>query len=246
MKERPLTKQLAPLIVFIVLIIVLTVIIKGSSFSSARSPRMPVKLEMGLTQFNYQLQDAAAYPSERRPGVPDAGNALSAAVRDCESGEFARAEDRIRTALLFYPANRSLLSLLGATLYRQRKYGAAEAVFRHLTALNPDDTIACANLSAALAGQKRFAEAVEIALQVYRKQPDSPVAALNLSGIYAMSGHTAEAMKYFKKAYNKLGENILPLVRNAHFDPIRKNKAFVGIIREAEACRARRQGAASR
>ena len=247
MKEtNPLTRQLAPLIVFIVLIIVLTLLIRGSRLPDEKNENASRSdLEMKLSPFSYQ-PPAAPAPAPSVPAelpLPEPDAVVSLATRDSAAGQYVHAEDQLRTALLFYPRDRRILSLLGTVLYLQRKYVDAEGIFRLMTQLDPDDTFAYSNLGAALAGQNRFQEAIVSARQVYQREPDSPTAALNLSGLYSLNGDTAEALDFFRKAYEKLGENILPLSYNSNFDNIRREKDFMKIVREAENLRsARKEG----
>lgn len=248
MKEtNPLTRQLAPLIIFIVLIIVLTLVIRGSRLpeETEKDPSRTGALAMKLSPFSYQPPavpaPAPAAPADLQLPEPDA--VVSTATRDSAAGQYARAEDQLRTALLFYPRDRRILSLLGTVLYLQRKYPDAEGIFRLMTQLDPDDTFAYSNLGAALAGQNRFQEAIVSVRQAWQREPDSPAAALNLSGLYSLNGDTAEALDFFRKAYEKLGENILPLSYNSNFDNIRREKDFIKIVREAESLRsARKEG----
>ena len=237
MKEQnPLGKQLAPLIFFIVLVIVLTLIIRGS-----RLPEKPEEnassgseVEMRLSPFSYQQN--VRNQSVNRPNVnlPDPEVVISGATRDVSAGQYARAEDQLRTALVFYPNDGRLLSMLGTVLYIQKKYTESEGIFRMMTMLNPDDMGAYTNLGSVLAEQKRYKEAIVSAKKVYLKEPDSPIAALNLSSMYSLNGDTAEALEYFRKAYEKLGDNILPLSYNPNFDNIRREKVFRDIVKEAK------------
>jgi len=113
MKEpNPLTKQLAPLIFVIVLIILLTLIIGGS-----RMPEEPEagrdsgsKLEMRLSPFSYQppARNDPVKSAELR--LPDPEAVIAAANRDISSGRYSRAEDQLRTALIFYPDDRRIIS----------------------------------------------------------------------------------------------------------------------------------------
>lgn len=233
--EQPLTRQLAPLIFSIVLIIILTLIIHGCRLARLEA-RRTANWTMRLSPFR---NEARQTDPDAMLHIPDIETTLSVATRDCENGHFARAEDQLRTALLFYPDNRALLSMLGTALYLQQKYQPAEAIFRRLTALNPDDTSAYNNLGAALAGQKKYKEALASARKVYDKEPDSAAAAINLAGLYSLDGKIAEALEYFKLAYAKLGENILPFSFSSNFDNIRQEKTFQDIVRKAEARRRR-------
>ncbi len=237
MKEQPLTRQLAPLIIFILLVIVLTLVIRGSRTEPDAKPgifeeRAP-QLKMRLSPFSYNQPRSAAPSGGNLITVPEVEQTVSLASMDCENGRYSIAEDRLRTALVFHPENRALLSMLGTTFYLRQKYKEAEDIFRNLTYLDPSDSVAYNNLGAALAKQNRYREAIASVEKVYKKEPDSPITALNLSGMHSMAGNTAEALEYFKKAYQTLGERILPLSYNTNFDNIRKEKDFIKILQEA-------------
>lgn len=235
MKEPlPLTKQLAPLIFFIVLIILLTLIIRESRLPENTEDNSGSNdVQMRLSPFSYQVNVRKTAVNRTGPNLPDPENVVAAATRDASAGQYFRAEDQVRTALVFYPNDRRLLSLLGILLYLQNKYADAEGIFRRLTVLDPEDNEAYTNLGAVLAGLQRYREAIASARKVYSKEPDSPTAALNLSGMYSLNGNTVEALEYFQKAYQKLGENILPLSYSPNFDNIRREKIFRDIVREA-------------
>lgn len=236
MKESTLlTRQLAPLIFSIVLIIVLTLLIRGSRLPEAVGDKLDSgsDLEMRLSPFSYKPPPRNNPVAEADLRLPEPDAVISAATRDSAAGQYARAEDQLRTALVFYPNDRRIIFLLGTVLYIQKKYKEAEGIFRFMTLMNPDDTAAYTNLGAVLASQKRYQEAIVSARRVYLKEPDSPIAALNLSSMYSLNGDTAEALEYFKKAYEKLGENILPLSYNSNFDNIRREKIFREIVRAA-------------
>ena len=236
MKEQnSLTKPLAPLIIVIVLIIVLTLIIRScrQSDSAEEKANFASEVEMRLSPFSYQPSGRSTAVVRGGMDFPDPDSVISGASRDAACGQYARAEDQLRTALVFYPNDIRILSLLGTVLYMQKQYRSAEEIFRLMTMLNPEDTAAYTNLGAVLASQKRYREAIVSARKVYQKEPDSPIAALNLSSMYSLNGDTAEALEYFRKAYEKLGENILPLSYNSNFDNIRREKMFRDIVREA-------------
>ncbi len=204
MKEQPLTRQLAPLIIFILLVIVLTLVIRGSrSEPDTRSDIFETRasqLKMRLSPFSYNQPRPPNRAGGNQITIPEVEQALSLASMDCENGRYAIAEDRLRTALVFHPENRALLSMLGTTFYLRQKYKEAEDIFRNLTYLDPSDSVAYNNLGAALAKQNRYREAIASVEKILKKEPDSPITALNLSGMHSMAGNTAEALENFRKA----------------------------------------------
>lgn len=235
MKETPVAVQLAPLIISVVLIIIVTLVIGGARFQSETEEVSGTSsVKMRLSPIQLQRSKTVRVPMNAPIELPKVEYVLSAAGNDMDHQNYDKAEDKLRTALVFYPKNHQLLSMLGSVLYKQKKYQEAEWVFRKLTELNPDDATAYNNLGAALASQNRFKEAIANVEKVYHKNEASAVTALNLSSMHSLAGNTAEAIEYFKKAYNEMGVQILPLTYSSNFDNIRKEKAFIEIVREAK------------
>ena len=238
-KTDPLTKQLAPLIIFLAVIILCTLVISNrhtvrkQTQSNSLLPMEEQQLRMELSPFQYGGTMPMQEDYVERSPYPRVDSTLQQATGFCDNGEYARAEDVLRTALVFHPTNLKLLSMLGTVLYMQGKYQDAEMVFRRQAFLGPDDTSVYNNLGAALAKQRKFREAISTAEKGLRMEPASSIAALNLSGIHSMAGNTDKAIEYFKKAYDMLGERILPLSGDPNFDNIRNREDFRKIIDQA-------------
>lgn len=238
--QEPLTKQLAPLIVFLAVIILCTLVIssrhtakKHAGETGAPVESAQLRMELSPFQYSYSENMLPAEDYREKSPYPRADATLQQATGFCDNGEYDKAEDVLRTALVFHPANLKLLSMLGSVLYLQGKYRDAEMIFRHQAFLRPDDTSAYNNLGAALAKQRKFREAISAAEKGLRMEPASSIAALNLSGIHSMAGNTDKAIEYFKKAYDMLGERILPLSNDPNFDNIRNREDFRQIIDQA-------------
>lgn len=158
---------------------------------------------------------------------------LHLAERDMENGNFAIAEDRLRTALIFHGRNVKMYALLGKVLFLREKYKEAEGVFRQQIYLDPENSVSMNNLSVALAKQKKYNEAIGTLHQLLKSDPDSALAILNIAGMYAVSGNKTEAINYFRKAYKLLGNRILFLAQDPNFVPLRQEKEFIKIMEEA-------------
>ncbi len=238
----PLPKQLAPLIIFFAAIILFTLVI--SNLRAARkkksppprvSPQEQLQLRMELSPFSYGMRPVARDTDfDSQSMIPGVEHTLYQAAEYCDKGDFANAEDVLRTALVFHSANQKLLSMLGTVFYLQGKFRDAETIFRRQAFLRPGDSSVYNNLGAALAKQKKYQEAISTVEKVLKTEPDSSVAALNLSGIHSAAGNTREAIEYFKKAYDMLGERILPLSADPNFDNIRNQEGFIRILDQAK------------
>ena len=237
--QEPLTKQLAPLIIFLAVVILCTLVISNrhtNRKNTLQTSLLPIEgqqLRMELSPFQYSGSLLTEDDYGERPSFPRVDSSLQQAAAFCDNGDYSKAEDVLRTALVFHHNNLKLLSMLGSVLYMQGKYKDAEMVFRHQAFLWPDDTSVYNNLGAALAKQRKFREAISTAEKGLRMEPASSIAALNLSGIHSMAGNTEKAIEYFKRAYDMLGERILPLSNDSNFDNIRDQKDFREIIDQA-------------
>ncbi len=237
--QVPLTKQLAPLIIFLAIVILCTLVLSNRrapemhGHEAAITPMEEQQLRMELSPFKYSGNMLMKGDYRERSPIPRVDSTLQYAADFCDNGEYDKAEDVLRTALVFHHTNLKLLSMLGSVLYMQGKYKDAEMVFRRQAFLRPDDTSVYNNLGAALAKQKKFREAITTAEKGLRMEPASSIAALNLSGIHSMAGNTKKAIEYFKRAYDMLGERILPLSNDPNFDNIRNQEEFREIIDQA-------------
>ena len=195
--------------------------------------RLELRKSMGQLQWAGSEEQGPSRSDSRSRKEQDPARILLLAERDMENGDFAAAEDRLRTALVFHGKNVKLYALLGKALYLQEKYKAAENVFRQQVYLAPEDSVSMNNLSAALAKQKRYHEAIGTLHQLLKNDPSSASAVLNLAGMYAVSGDRKNAILYFRKAYELLGHRILFLAQDRNFVSIQQEPEFIRIVREA-------------
>ena len=206
--QIPLTKQLAPLIIFLAIVILCTLVISNRRAAKKRAqeaailPMEEQQLRMELSPFKYSGNMVMEGDYGERSSIPRVDSTLQQAADYCDNGEFDQAEDVLRTALVFHHTNPKLLSMLGSVLYMQGKYKDAEMVFRRQAFLRPNDTSVYNNLGAALAKQRKFREAITTAEKGLRMEPASSIAALNLSGIHSMAGNTEKAIKLCEEARN--------------------------------------------
>ncbi|MBO4304122.1 MAG: tetratricopeptide repeat protein [Lentisphaeria bacterium] len=196
--------------------------------------RLELRKSMGQLQWAEPEELGPSRNVSRNRKEQDPARILLLAERDMENGDFAAAEDRLRTALVFHGKNVKMYALLGKALYLQEKYKAAESVFRQQVYLAPEDSVSMNNLSAALAKQKRYHEAIGTLHQLLKNDPSSASAVLNLAGMYAVSGDKKNAIAYFRKAYELLGHRILFLAQDRNFVSIQQEPEFIRIVREAK------------
>ena len=235
-EQQHLTKLLTPLIVVIVLIIVVTLVLHGRSLNRRKQGKTQLPmLEMRLDRKTVEQLPLSRRDESRRnefkyPGVEEV---LVNARYEYSSDLFSQAEERLRTALVFYPDHPQIYHLLGNILYKRKEFSEAEKVFRHLIRLNRNDTLAHNNLASVLAEQSRYPEALAAAEKAFALDNSSAVTAVNLAGICAKNGEIQKALHYFRYAYSKIGPGILLFINNRNLDPIRQDKIFRNLVEEA-------------
>lgn len=234
-EQQHLTKLLAPLILFIVFVIVLTLIFHGRTQNRNTREQEPLPvLEMRLDQ---PSADAISFSRKAEPRkefkFPSVEEILASARYEYNANLLPQAEERLRTALVFYPDQTRIYHLLGSVLYKGKNFKEAEKIFRHLCLLDRTDSLAQNNLASVLACLDRYPEALDAARKAYELNSSSPLTLLNLASICARNDRKKEALHYFQKAYAILGGRILHFISNRNFDPIRQEKIFCSIVEEA-------------
>lgn len=237
-------KSLAPLIAVFALIILLTIVVINSKAgknaaetdaADAAKPKTVIELAGGGT----------VSPREQRPPsskgdsgggkneVPDSAKTLAKVRKLLAGNKLERAEDELKTLLVFDPDNADALTLLGGILYYSGREKEAETVFRRQIKINPQDHLAYNRLGSALAKQKRYKEAIESVATAIGLEPGSGEAQINLAGIYSITNNKTAALEHFRKAAELLGSAILPLSSDSAFDAIRSTPEFQEILSQA-------------
>ena len=101
-------------------------------------------------------------------------------------GDYKKAENELRTLLLFYPDNKTILSLLGGVLYTAGNYEQAHDIFLIMLENNPNDPLARENMGLALEKQQKYSEAIEEFLRASLLRPESASMYLHLAGLYSI------------------------------------------------------------
>jgi tetratricopeptide (TPR) repeat protein len=153
---------------------------------------------------------------------------------DLAKGKYKKAENNLRNLLLFYPNNRTVLSLLGGVLYSSGKYKQAREMFMHMLENNPDDSFVREGVAITLKKQHRYTDAIEEFLHASLLKPESASMYLHLAGLYSIVGDKKRAMYNFAKTYKIIDVNIIPLSFDPAFNNIRDMPMFINIINNAE------------
>ena len=240
-----MNKSLAPLIIFLLIIIACTFFIvrfrpeiKGvfkpysSELENTKEYDIPLSGQVDNIQLNIQ---GSSIDSVLKPKSEMSLYRSLGAIRILlTEGKLQEAEDSLRSLLVFYPNNRTVLSLLGGVLYTSGEYGKAESMFRRMVQNNMDDYIAKQNLGLALEKETLYEKAIDEFLDASLQAPNPASAYLHMAGIYSVIGNNKKALLNFIKAYEILDYEILPLTFDPAFDNIRESPVFINIIFEAE------------
>ena len=154
--------------------------------------------------------------------------------KEISEGLYNQAENDLRNLLLFYPGNRTVLSLLGGILYSRGDYEQAQNMFMLMKRNNPDDAFARENLGLTFEKQFKHNEAIEEFLNASLLKPDSASSYIHLAGLYSLAGDRTRAIYNFAKAYEIIDVDIIPLSFDPAFDNIRGMPTFINIINNAE------------
>lgn len=146
---------------------------------------------------------------------PDFGTSILMAKNAMNEGNMVRAEDVLRSMLLFFPGSPTVEKLLGSVFYLSERYADAERIYRTILARDPSDRISLNNLAMAQGMQGNFADAVANMKKVLAMDPESATPDLNLAGLYSKSGNRPLARKHFESARKKLHGDF----RDLTFDP---------------------------
>lgn len=145
----------------------------------------------------------------------DFGTSVLMAKNAMKAGNLVRAEDILRSLLLFFPNSPTVEKLLGNVFYLSGKYADAERIYRTVFDRDPSDPLYLNNLAMAQGMQGNYADAVANMKKVLEMDPESAMTDLNLAGLYSKSGNRALARKHFESARKKLHGDF----RNLSFDP---------------------------
>ncbi len=231
-------KSLAPLIVSLFCIVLLTAVIVNTRpemrnpvtvANSKSKKRGVIYLDNIATTKKSKLHSSQEHGMDEKKIV----NMLLNAYSDLDKGKIAESEDKVKTVLVFQAENNEALSLLGKIYYLQHEYKKAEMIFTKQVKLNRKSASAYNNLGQVLLKQKKYSRA---ALQFQTAQdldPESGLIALNLSGAYSQQGKKEESLASFKKAFKLLGTKVITVANHPDLDNIRQEKEFRDILKKA-------------
>jgi len=244
-----MNKSLTPLIVFFSLVILMTFVIVNSRLTPiepvgdpeeqkpAGPPARRPHVQMSLGQLDQNNPGGKAGTPVKLSSLPNLRQSLEQARYLLSVGDPDKAEDTLRTLLIFYPEDFDALSLLGGILYSAGKYDDAVATLRRRLRVAPDAGGAHEDLGLALESSSRGQEAIAEFLKASALSPGSARASLKLAGIYSLMGDRDKGVKHFADAYAILGPGILPFAFDPCYANLRNTPQFILIMAGAENAR---------
>lgn len=217
-----LSKQLIPLILLLMLVILLTVIASNLKPSEAKQktnigmeplPETPPSAVNRRLTKSAQLSDILSTEEQF----------IFTAIKKYRLGEIDDAENDFRTILVFDPDNQAALSYLGTILFARKDYLQAELLFRRKTNAYPGNPIAHRNLSLTLFHLGKIKEAIEAMKKATDLSPDNTELYIALAKMYAFSGDVRNAERCLQKAQIK-GADISPVLKEDIFRPINRER----------------------
>ena len=222
-------KSLIPLIVFLSIIVLLTVWIVNIDVDKHKEEEGDSHLFEYRKSWSVVAENPRGVGSQKksRKGFHfDVSGKIAEARRYLEHKQMDKAEDVLKTVLVFVPDNTAALSMLGGIYYYSGRYSEAEFIFKKESVILPESALIYNSLASAQARQKKYSVAIKSGRKALSLEPDLPQIHLNLAGMYSISGNKKKAMEHFLKAYAALGDSILPLMNDKAFDNIRNTREY--------------------
>jgi len=188
---------------------------------------------VGFHLFNLSSEED---PLEESKGIkvkkykPDLYRSLDAVRVSLSKGDYLSSENELRNLLIFYPDNRTVLSLLGGILYLSGKYNQAIAIFSALKKIYPYDVSIKEDLGFQYEKKRNYKMAIREFKEALNVSEDSSISCIHLAGLYSILGEKKEAILYFRKAHALLGAKILVFSYDPVFNNIRNMPDFVLIV----------------
>ncbi len=231
-----MNKPIVQLVVFLFIVIFATfVLLRFDTFHLNKAVQVDNEMGMLLPQNKPVLIGLGNQQStEQKNSEINLYRFIGRVKTDLAKGKYNKAENDLRNLLLFYPKNRTVLSLLGGVLYSSGNYEQAHDMFMIMLKNDPDDSYSRESMGIVLKKQGRYSEAIEEFLYASLLKPESASMYLHLSGLYSIVDSKKRAIYNFAKAYEIIDVNIIPLSFDPAFDNIRSMPTFINIINNAE------------
>ncbi|MCP4180747.1 MAG: tetratricopeptide repeat protein [bacterium] len=147
-------------------------------------------------------------------------------------GDIEEAQNNLRTLLLFYPENKTVLSLLGGIYYLSGEYESAKNIFNRILILYPEDILARENIGLIFEKKGQYDKAINEFIKVLTISKESAIPYLHLAGIYSVINKKNKAIYYFQIAHSLLGNKIIPISYDPVYNNIRNMPEFIVMTQE--------------
>jgi len=155
--------------------------------------------------------------NRQAPQTMEAKILFNQAIKYYNANELEEAAKKLINVITIDEDFPDAMHKLGLIYLRQKQYGKAEAIFKDLIALSPEDAIYYSNLGRALYEQQKFPEALTFYLKSIELDASRPGRFLSVAEIYRATGNKEMALSMYKKALDMDGKNVDYLLTFAHF-----------------------------
>lgn len=206
-------------------VVISTMIILQSASSHLSFPDKQSGKVIPLSPFDYE-QD----PFKSPPKIPQytIQDFLKRGYKLRKEGKYRKAEDILKTGLLFDPENFETIKNIGELVFLDGRYTEATNYFMQYLALRPEDVQSYTNLAMSLYCGKNFDSAEAIALKG-TTMPDAKTSGpLNfiLACIKANKNEISEGDDYFVLAEQLLGQELKHLLNTPWASPLKKLPSY--------------------
>ncbi len=213
-------------ILFCVIIATAVIIRRPIPKQEKEITNIATKSKLSLKQYRYNRD--IQFASEEKAPDYSIDDFLERGYELLNKGEYKKAEDIFKTALLFNPDNAETLRSIGEIVFQGERYNEACNYFVQYLDHRPDAIESYTNLAIAYLSVEKFAKA-ELTLNqgLNRLGEDSSGAFYFIYACLKMKqGATKQAESYLFKAHEMLGDDILKLVNTKWSKPISELAAY--------------------
>jgi tetratricopeptide (TPR) repeat protein len=131
---------------------------------------------------------------------PAAAQMFREAVAALQAGSFDQAESLLKSILEHVSAHIHSEKYLALCYFKQQQFGQAEAAYRRITSVLPDDVDALFGLASSVHEAGRLSEAVAAYRVVLARDPNHVASLHNMANALRDAGNLDEAIRYYRKA----------------------------------------------
>jgi len=178
---------------------------KATAWDETRIEPLLMLFPIALSKKDYPRAEQVIYSINKLIPEQDVVDVLSAQLFEAQ-GEYLRAEQSYRKALLKYSGKKSTLGLFNV-LNKQKKYKESQELIEQWLSKNPKDLIADIALTESLANQGDLVGSLELYQSLIIKYQRMPILLNNAANIALRLKRMSLAADFANEAYEKVPDN---------------------------------------